>query len=70
MRVRWAPVRVGVGDNEGSSADLEAGVEESAAMRDPRAMPSNIWWKRITMNRVMKKESPDTIRVRPITGQC
>lgn len=39
-----------------------------AAMQLPRAMPSKAWWKMITMERVMKKASPVTTRVKPITA--
>ena len=38
------------------------------AMQLPRAMPSKAWWKMITMERVMKKASPVTTRVKPITA--
>lgn len=41
--------------------------EGSRAIRDPSAIPSNIWWKRMTMKRVMKLEEPATTRVIPIT---
>jgi hypothetical protein len=34
----------------------------------PRAIPSKSWWKMMTMERVMKKESPATTRVIPITA--
>jgi hypothetical protein len=44
-----------------------AGVEPNAAMRVPRAMPSNIWWNTMTTKRVMKTESPATTSVRPMT---
>ena len=47
---------------------VEAAALGSSAMHVPRATPSNIWWKRMTMKRVMKKLSPDTTRVMPMTG--
>lgn len=37
-------------------------------MREPRARPSKNWWKTMTMKRVMKKESPETTSVTPMTG--
>lgn len=37
------------------------------AIQVPRAMPSNIWWKRMTMKSVMKELSLATTRVIPIT---
>lgn len=43
------------------------------AMREPRARPSNIWWKMMTAKRGRKPESPAITRVMPITvgkGLC
>ena len=40
----------------------------TVAIRVPSARPSKIWWKRMTTNNVMKKLSPATTKVRPITG--
>lgn len=37
------------------------------AILEPKAKPSKTWWKRMTMNRVMKPESAATTRVKPIT---
>lgn len=39
----------------------------AAAIRVPRAIPSNIWWNIITAKRVMKAGSGATTMVRPIT---
>lgn len=47
------------------SSEEEEEEGSSAAMRAPRARPSNIWWKRMTMKRVMNTESPATTRVMP-----
>jgi len=38
-----------------------------AAIRVRRAMPSNIWWKVMTAERLRRKVSPATTRVRLIT---
>jgi hypothetical protein len=35
------------------------------ARRDPRPRPSNIWWKMMTMKRVVNSSSPVVARVRP-----
>ena len=40
----------------------------TSAMREPSAMPSNIWWKRMTTKSVITYWSGETTRVRPITA--
>lgn len=52
----------------GSSSILVGLRSPSWAMRVPRAMPSNTWWKRMTTKRVRKKLSPATTSVIPMTG--
>jgi hypothetical protein len=46
---------------------VDAAALGSSAMQVPSAIPSNIWWKRMTTKRVTKKVSPATTSVMPMT---